>query len=440
MYTRSAPQPPQPPHRLRQVCDLLFLCRDFMADSSGQPTGAARRRRQRRLRSILRHEQQTVRMALAAALHHSAGPKEKVEMQQYGALRGQKTAARAGEEVVHDAHDALRGQKTPPPGVRPGSLSDPGPQRSDRTVRRSSGEAPLLTAPMLADAAAEAVDARTVRYLLIELAIEEARVALEPSRGSKRKRKKRRKRKLPKGGCRLFPPGCGRLCDLQQQVPAVQVVHVLEGAPASVHRQSGGHSCFACRDVYPQCELCRRLSSLYRCCSWTVPPPDIGGVGFGSSPILDTKHTIYELCLPSERGCPDSAAPMCCGGVCVAMSCGGGGFPPDGAYDSAWYSVRPMTGKYFINYFQYQEVVGCVCMLNGWFSNNDDICADNYISSRFKLKDICRSEKWELYLYGDKIIKVDRDRVEVLPRVCLRLGSSPNLATGHTPSLSCAAS
>ena len=44
-----------------------------MAESSGQPSGAARRRRERRLRSMLRHEQQTVRMALAAALHHSAG-------------------------------------------------------------------------------------------------------------------------------------------------------------------------------------------------------------------------------------------------------------------------------------------------------------------------------------------------------------------------------
>ena len=29
---------------------------------------------------------------------------------------------------------------------------------------------------------------------------------------------------------------------------------------------------------------------------------------------------------------------------------------------------------YLINYFQYQEVVGCVCMLNYWFSSNDDIC------------------------------------------------------------------
>ena len=28
---------------------------------------------------------------------------------------------------------------------------------------------------------------------------------------------------------------------------------------------------------------------------------------------------------------------------------------------------------------------------------------------------MCRSEKWELYLYGDYTIKVDRDSVEVLP-------------------------
>ena len=27
-------------------------------------------------------------------------------------------------------------------------------------------------------------------------------------------------------------------------------------------RQSGGHSCYACRDVYPQCKLCRRPSFL----------------------------------------------------------------------------------------------------------------------------------------------------------------------------------
>ena len=78
--------------------------------------------------------------------------------------------------------------------------------------------------------------------------------------------------------------------------------------------------------------------------------------------------------------------------------------------------VMPMTGKIFFNYFQYQEVVGCICMLNYWFSSNVSICADNYIYFRFKLQDKGRSEKWELYLYGDMSIKVDRVSVEVLPR------------------------
>ena len=43
---------------------------------------------------------------------------------------------------------------------------------------------------------------------------------------------------------------------------------------------------------------------------------------------------------------------------------GGESFSPDDAYDSAWNSVKLMKGKYTINYFQYQDVVECVCMLN----------------------------------------------------------------------------
>ena len=72
-----------------------------MADPSWRPLagGVAQRRRERRLRSWYRHEQQTVRMALAAFSHHSA-------------LRRQ-TKARAGEEG-HEEHDALRRQKPPP--------------------------------------------------------------------------------------------------------------------------------------------------------------------------------------------------------------------------------------------------------------------------------------------------------------------------------------
>merc|ERR1712136_313693 len=118
----------------------------------------------------------------------------------------------------------------------------------------------------------------------------------------------------------------------------------------------------------------------------------------------------------SSADCTDSAAPMCSGGVCVAMSCGGGSFSPDGAYDSLWDSVKPMKGKYTINYFQYQEDVGCVCMLNDWISSNDEICADSCNFFQFKLKGKGRSEKWEVYLYGDKTIKVERDSAEVLPR------------------------
>ena len=66
-----------------------------------------------------------------------------------------------------------------------------------------------------------------------------------------------------------------------------------------------------------------------------------------------------------------------------------------------------MTGKFFF-LFPVPRVVECVCMLNGWFSSNDDICPDNCNYSRFMLKDKCRSEKWEVYLYGDMTIMVVR--------------------------------
>ena len=133
---------------------------------------------------------------------------------------------------------------------------------------------------------------------------------------------------------------------------------------------------------------------------------------YGRAGIVATASVVSSC--SSSTDCPGSAA-LFYEGVCVAMSCGGG-FTPDGTYDSVWDIVKPVTGKFFFYYFQYQEVVGCICMLNFWFSSFDEFCADSYIFSRFKLKDKCRSEKWELYLYGDMTIKVDRDSVEVLPR------------------------
>ena len=325
--------------------------------------GAAQRRRERRLRSWLRHERQTVAMVLAEACHHSSGSFPPT-------LKERRMAGQV-------AYEALRGQRTArTAGLHPDELVEPGVQgRLVAHSRPGCGGAPSPSLPHLAGG--DTLDDTSVHFLLEmallspeeveqlrqaekrKLAREEkekeekkrrekerqelfARLTAEylnslsqsSSSTSQRRRKKRKKKKLPKGGCRLFPPCRGRPC-YHRQVPAVQVVHVREGAPASVHRQIGGHSCFACRDVYPQCELCSSLKRFYRCCSWAVPPPDLGGVGFGSSPNLDTKLTIYELCLPSKRGC-------------VALSCGGGFCSPDGAYDSVWDMVKSMSGKYFV--------------------------------------------------------------------------------------------
>ena len=65
---------------------------------------AARRRRERRLRSMLGHERMTVRMELAAALHHSssfrgAGPET------YDASRSQKTVDSREEAVFFELYD-----------------------------------------------------------------------------------------------------------------------------------------------------------------------------------------------------------------------------------------------------------------------------------------------------------------------------------------------
>ena len=126
-------------HRLNQVCDLFFFRQGLLrmvAESSVRSSvgGVARHRRERRLRSWWPHEQQTVRMALAASTHHSA---------QQNAAPGARS--REAEEQVTLA--GLRALKTPPLGARLGILAEPGPQRSDRSLRRSAGDSlPTLAA------------------------------------------------------------------------------------------------------------------------------------------------------------------------------------------------------------------------------------------------------------------------------------------------------
>ena len=119
-------------------------------------SGGAQRRRQRRLRSWLRHERMTVAMALAERTHHSS--------------RGQTTATRAGKEGYEDLHDAPRRHKPPlpqpelfsleeePGGVRPDQLfavSGPQARVQQRTVQQIVDFAPL---PTLDDPAPQMVD------------------------------------------------------------------------------------------------------------------------------------------------------------------------------------------------------------------------------------------------------------------------------------------
>ena len=124
-----------------------------------------------------------------------------------------------GEEVEHEKNDAERVKALDLWGeVRRARLSEvAGPQRSDRTVRRSSGEAPLQVVPTLRRD--DGVDGTAVSYL-VQLALkkeeeemereeereqwqqaeilDEARLTLERGRNfMKRKRKNRRRKKLP---------------------------------------------------------------------------------------------------------------------------------------------------------------------------------------------------------------------------------------------------
>ena len=64
---------------------------------------------------MLRHEQQSIRIALATVMHHSY----KVHTEN-GAPLSQTTVIRAREGEVHVQHDGVRAQKRPIPGTRPG--------------------------------------------------------------------------------------------------------------------------------------------------------------------------------------------------------------------------------------------------------------------------------------------------------------------------------
>ena len=77
--------------------------------------GAARRRRDRQRRSVLRHDQTNVQTILSEALHHSA---QSVKVATHRALRRMK-ADRTREGEVNEEYFAPRRQTTPSLGTRP---------------------------------------------------------------------------------------------------------------------------------------------------------------------------------------------------------------------------------------------------------------------------------------------------------------------------------
>ena len=124
----------------------------------------------------------------AEALHHSSCPKV-MERAQHVALRGQETGTRAGEGEVHEKYDAPRRQNAPHPGERPGCLVDPGPQRRDRTVRRSAGDSlPTAGLPVLAGASGKAVDSSALSFL-VQLAVKDRKREEEEKQAVKEKEK-----------------------------------------------------------------------------------------------------------------------------------------------------------------------------------------------------------------------------------------------------------
>ena len=138
----------------------------MMDESSCRPRkvdgdGAAKRRRQRRLRSWLRHEQQTVAAVLATVFHHSY---PKVDTAHDG-LRAQRTVTSTREGEVHEKHAGLRAQNRPLPGTRPGVLPDPEPQvRAATAGCVAAAGAPLLTVPSFGGS--DAIDDTSVHFLL----------------------------------------------------------------------------------------------------------------------------------------------------------------------------------------------------------------------------------------------------------------------------------
>ena len=117
----------------------------------------------------------------------------------------------------------------------------------------------------------------------------------------------------------------------------------------------------------------------------TVKPMMMSFTVFLTGSVNAVTETVITTCSSSDN-CTDSLVPLCGDGSRLTTSCPRDDSEPDGLYDSSCDSMVPMTGKYDSDYFSYRSDVGCVCMLNGWTSAGNDICANTCKYFQFKLK------------------------------------------------------
>ena len=184
----------------------------------------------------------------------------------------------------------------------------------------------------------------------------------------------------------VFPWGCRQVCDVSSYLPQVQLLDEVV-VPVVCNDICPGPTacsgaCWAVGDDFRLVSVfCFALGSTADTCGASVYK-----AFWKNFSHLYLKRWIAVLEVDSRLSVLPVFSTMF--GLTVA---GGESFSPDDAYDSAWNSVKPMKGKYTIDYFQYQDDVGCVGMLNGWFCSIDDICADNHNYYQFKLKGKRRS-------------------------------------------------
>ena len=213
----APPPPPPPPGVYPQECP--FCLRHLSMDLSWQPvTGAAQRRKGRRLRAAWRHEQQSIAQALAVFSHHSAPRRQETaragggaRVEVHGGVPGDAPPQAAGAQYFSMDDDVVA-----PAAVRPAPLDEVRPQMGYKRHCGSGFELVLdVTVPQMGR---ELVEVPNVVSPVVEQNVH------IPVRGGGRS-------KIPRGGVQGLRPGQGPPAPAVSHPPA-PVVEYISHAPA----------------------------------------------------------------------------------------------------------------------------------------------------------------------------------------------------------------